>query len=270
MKRYPLTPLRAARTVLVFSAFALFWSVSFLLAWVVFPLLSLRTRDEVERIRRCQKLLVPCFRFFHGYMRALRLFDAHSEFEIPCAGYAGPLVLVSNHTTLVDVTVILSALPHTCCIVNPLYYNNPLIGRAARLAGFIEGRARAGDPSALEVAQKRLAQGFNVLVFPEGTRSPPGGLLPFHRGAFEIAKRAAVPIAPLFLRCTPSALTKGQPMSQLPPGAAVLTVDPQPLIDTSAFAGSSRDLCRVVQESYHSALVLKAAERTLPTAAPAP
>lgn len=252
-----MTPWRAARTVLVASAFALFWGVAFVLAWTVFPLLALIHRhDEVRRIRACQRILVPCFRFFHGYMRVLGLFDAHLEFELLPSEYTGPLVLVSNHTTLVDVTVLLTALPHTCCIVNPLYFNNPLIGRAARLSGFIEGRTRAGDASALDVAQKRLAQGFHVLVFPEGTRSPPGGLLPFHRGAFEIAKRAKVPIAPLFLRCEPSALTKGQPISQLPPVAAVLTVDPQPLIHTTDFPGTSRDLCQVVQKSYHSALVV--------------
>lgn len=249
-----MTPWRLIRTVLVASSFVLFWGVAFVLAWTVFPVVALLQRDEVTRIRTCQRMLVGCFRFFHGYMRFWNLFDAHLDFELP-RGDRGPVVLVSNHTTLVDVTVILTALPHTCCIVNPLYFNNPLIGRAARLAGFIEGRTRAGDATALEVAQKRLAQGFDVLVFPEGTRSPPGGLLPFHRGAFEIAKRAKVPIAPLFLRCTPSALTKGQPITQLPNGAAVLIVHPQPLIDTATFEGTSRDLCDAVHQTYHSALL---------------
>ena len=255
LPRYPMTPWRLLRTGLVASAFALFWSVAFVLAWLVFPLVALFQRDEVQRIRTCQSLLVGCFRFFHGYMRTLGLFDAHLHFQIPRGTYEGPLVVVSNHTTLVDVTVILAVRPHTCCIVNPLYFNNALIGRAARLAGFIEGRSRAGDVTALEVAQKRLAQGFDVLVFPEGTRSPPGGLLPFHRGAFEIAKRAKVPVAPLLLRCTPSALTKGLSITQLPPTAAVLTVEPQPLVPTESFAGSSRDLCEAVHKSYHSALL---------------
>lgn len=260
LRRYPMTPWRALRTVLVASAFALFWGVAFVLAWLVFPLVALVQRDEVKRIRRCQRMLVGCFRFFHGYMRALKLFDARLSFQVPRGNYTGPLVLVSNHTTLVDVTVILTVLPHTCCIVNPLYYNNPLIGRAARLAGFIEGRSRAGDKTAPEVAQKRLAQGFDVLVFPEGTRSPPGGLLPFHRGAFEIARRAKVPVAPLLLRCTPSALTKGQPISQLPPVPALLTVEPRPLVDTASFEGTSRDLCEAVHKTYHSALLTVAAD----------
>lgn len=255
LPRYPMTPWRICRTGLVASAFALFWGVAFVLAWFVFPVVALLQRDEVLRIRTCQRMLVGCFRFFHGYMRVLGLFDARLQFEIPRGSYEGPLVVVSNHTTLVDVTVILTVRPHTCCIVNPLYYNNALIGRAARLAGFIEGRTRAGDATALEVAQKRLAQGFDVLVFPEGTRSPPGGLLPFHRGAFEIAKRAKVPVAPLLLRCQPSALTKGLSITQLPPVAAVLRVEPQPLVHTQSFEGSSRDLCESVHKSYHSALL---------------
>lgn len=250
----PMTPKRALRTCLVASSFVLFWSVAFYQAWIGFPLKALFLRDEVQRIRACQRTLVSCFRFFHWYMRSLGLFDAQLRFDIPREGYQGPLVIVANHTTLVDVTAILTAYPHTCCIVNPIYYHNPLIGRAARLAGFIAGRARAGDSSAPATALERLEQGFNVLVFPEGTRSPPGGLLPFHRGAFEIAKRAKVPVAPLLLQCRPNALTKGQPISQLPAVVARLTVTPQPLVPTAEHTGTSRDLCEAVHKTYHAAL----------------
>lgn len=245
----PMTPRRLLRMLLILSAFALFWGVAFYQAWIGFPIKALLLRDEVQRIRACQRTLASCFRFFHGYMRVLGLFDAQLSFDLPT--HDGPLMIIANHTTLVDVTVIMAAQPHTCCIVNPLYFHNPLIGRAARLAGFI---APSREQPAPEIAQKRLAQGFNVLVFPEGTRSPPGGLLPFNRGAFEIAKRAKVPIAPLVLRCTPSALTKGQPISQLPAVAAKLTVEPQPLIPTVDYTGTSRDLCEAVHLAYHAVL----------------
>ena len=49
--------------------------------------------------------------------------------------------------------------------------------------------------------------GLDVLIFPEGTRSPFGsGLQPFHRGAFEVAARANVPVVLLKLTCSPPAL----------------------------------------------------------------
>lgn len=251
-KRVPLTPRRLLRIACIVSAFALFWGVAFFQAWIGFPLRALVHRDEVARIRSCQRSLARWFRYFHRYMRALGLFDAELDITLP--EHDGPVVIVANHVTLVDVTVILAALPHTCCIVNPLYYNNPLIGRAARLGGFLNGHAERGPQGTLALAQRRLDQGFNLLVFPEGTRSPPGGLLPFRRGAFEIAKRTQTPLVPLVLRCEPSALTKGQPITQLPNVIAKHTTQVLPLVSSADPDQSSRRLCEAVHQTYHRVL----------------
>ena len=169
-----------------------FWGGATVLAWSVLPLISLVVRDPVRRIRACQRVVSAAFRLFHTYMRVLGLFDARVFGAIPRSG-GGPVVLVANHTTLVDVTAILSRHPHTCCLARPNLVENFFVGPAARMCGFISaGKDVAGHAAALDKAAERLAQGFDVLVFPEGTRSPPGQLLPFHRGGFEIACRAKV------------------------------------------------------------------------------
>ena len=58
-------------------------------------------------------------------------------------------------------------------------------------------------------ALDRLAQSMPMLVFPEGTRSPAGGLRRFRRGPFEIACRANVPVVPVLIRCEPARAGKG-------------------------------------------------------------
>ena len=59
----------------------------------------------------------------------------------------------------------------------------------------------------VDAAGERLAQGYRLIIFPEGTRSPADRLHPFGRMAFEIAVRQNVPIVPLVITCEPRWLT---------------------------------------------------------------
>jgi 1-acyl-sn-glycerol-3-phosphate acyltransferase len=100
--------------------------------------------------------------------------------------------------------------------------------------------------------EDRLRMGFDVLVFPEGTRSPVGGALhAFHRGAFELARRANVPIVLLKLTCVPAALSKGLPIWKIPDHMAVLTIEPFATIDPAA---DSRAMSRAIEQRYRDLL----------------
>jgi 1-acyl-sn-glycerol-3-phosphate acyltransferase len=70
-----------------------------------------------------------------------------------------------------------------------------------------------------------LRGGESLFVFPEGTRSPDGNLLPFYRGAFRIAARNRVPIVPLLLVGTGDVLPKGR-FQIIPRHVRVRILDP--------------------------------------------
>jgi 1-acyl-sn-glycerol-3-phosphate acyltransferase len=217
---------RLWRTLKVVSAFFWFWLGAVFLAWTVFPLLALFGRDPQRRMRRAQTVITQAFRLFHGYMRTLRLIDRRMVAEIQRPERT-PVIFVANHTTLVDVTAIMSLLPHVCCLAKNAFASSRLFGQPFRLCGFIgSGVDLKSRALALRDAQARLNEGFDLLVFPEGTRSPPGGLLPFHRGAFILSCRTGAPIVPLLLQCTPSALTKDRPFFHQPESFAQLTIEP--------------------------------------------
>ena len=248
---------RAFRVVLVVSAFVWFWAGAVILAWTVLPLVALFSRDQRARIRRCQRIQSRAFQLFHAYMRVLTLLDARVTGTIARPEGGGPVVIVANHTTLVDVTAILSRFPHACCLTKPMYLRNPFIGRLLRLCGFISTETESlGGSTVIAKAIERLEQGFDVLVFPEGTRSPPGELLPFQLGAFEIACRAKVPLVPFLLQCTPSALTRDRPFWKQPDVVAVLTVQAQPPVDLAEIGYDSQELRTRVEARYRTALGL--------------
>jgi 1-acyl-sn-glycerol-3-phosphate acyltransferase len=244
---------RAVRTVTVVGAFAGFWGGAVLLAWAVLPVLALVSRQPR---RSCQRLVAWIFRnVFHGYLRAMRLVDARLVGEVP---KAGPVVFVANHTTLVDVTAIFSEVPNVACVAKGVYFSSPFVGRLLALCGFIGAGTRIEERAAVvDVAVRRLQEGSHVLVFPEGSRSPEGGVRRFQRGAFEIACRAKVPIVPLVLRCEPSALRKDQRVWQHPDTIARLTIEVDEPLEPAQFGFASRRMRTAVEELYKSRLGLE-------------
>jgi 1-acyl-sn-glycerol-3-phosphate acyltransferase len=247
-------PYRAWRTLAVGSCFAVFWSGAVLFAWVGLPILSLWPGTPAVKMRRAQRALRRCFDAFHLMMRVLWLYDRRT----PVASARprgtpprGPVVLVANHPTLCDVTSIVSLFSDVVCLARAEFAENVLMGRLLRICGFIPTGVHMIDESV-----ERLGMGFDVLVFPEGTRSPlDGGLQPFHRGAFEIARRARVPIVLLKLTCRPSALSKALPIWRHPDRMAILTVEPVETIEPDDNR-NSKTLCRDVERRYHELLGL--------------
>lgn len=113
---------------------------------------------------------------------------------------APPFLFMSNHSSGLDIPVLLAAMPLPFKFVAKReLFRIPLFGWAIKKAGYISiDRENPREAlKAIEEAVSKLAEGTSVLIFPEGTRSKDGHLLPFMKGAFSLAARAGAPIIPL-------------------------------------------------------------------------
>ena len=121
-----------------------------------------------------------------------------------------PYVVVSNHESFADILLI-SHLPWEMKWLSKAeLFRIPIMGWMMWLAGDIPVK-RGFGPSAVEAMErcrKTLRQRVSVMIFPEGTRSKTAELLPFKDGAFRLAVEAGVPILPLALSGTGTALPK--------------------------------------------------------------
>lgn len=121
-----------------------------------------------------------------------------------------PYVVVSNHESFADILLI-SHLPWEMkWLAKAEIMRIPLMGWDMWLSGDVpvmRGTARSAI-EAMRRCQEVLKRKVSVIIFPEGTRSPTGDMLPFKDGAFRLAIDAGVPILPLAVSGTRTALKK--------------------------------------------------------------
>lgn len=124
--------------------------------------------------------------------------------------WRGPAVLAANHASLIDILVLFQLFRPFKWVSKIENFKLPFIGWNMRLNGYVP--LRRGDKASiiemLERCSGLLKKGSPVLFFPEGTRSQDGKLRPFKDGAFKLARDHAVPLIPIAVHGTGSALPK--------------------------------------------------------------
>jgi 1-acyl-sn-glycerol-3-phosphate acyltransferase len=109
----------------------------------------------------------------------------------------GPVVYMSNHQGNFDIPVLFAGLPvQFRWLAKAELFRIPLCGVTMRVAGHIpvERKDRRLAIESMNLAAQRVADGASIMIFPEGTRSPNGKLLPFKKGGFVLALQAQAPI----------------------------------------------------------------------------
>jgi len=126
-----------------------------------------------------------------------------------------PAVYCANHTSNVEPPLVFAALrrlvPKLAILYKAELRSLPILNIGFDLVGFIpvDRGNREQTSRALEKAVARLNGGASFFVFPEGTRSRTGELLPFRKGAFHMAMRAGAPIVPIAISGARDAMRKG-------------------------------------------------------------
>ncbi len=120
-------------------------------------------------------------------------------------------LFVSNHVSNLDPAALFAALPRLAVILKKELRAIPLLGYVMAMGSFIyvDRRDRASRKAAMEQAVRALKDGVSLLVFPEGTRSLDGQLLPFRPGPFSMAIQAGRPIVPITVHGARELMPKG-------------------------------------------------------------
>lgn len=194
---------RRARSALAGIFFVGYGLGSLLIGLLLFPPLALFGAHHAMRslVRASWRLLV-----WGGRATGLFRIEIQPE-DRACLAAAHGRVVVANHPTLIDIVVLTVMLPEATAIAKAAARGNFFY------AAIVKGIFLVNDDPmhVLEESERLLRAGVNIVVFPQGTRTPVGEQRPFHRGAAQIALHAAAPILPVTITCNSPVLAKNQP-----------------------------------------------------------
>ncbi|MGH9435097.1 MAG: lysophospholipid acyltransferase family protein [Terriglobia bacterium] len=133
------------------------------------------------------------------------------------------VVFMANHQSNCDPPAIIGLLPPVLMLAKEEFFRVPILGQGMRLGGFIpiDRKSREKAFQAIDRAAEALGAGHSFLVFPEGTRSEDGRLLPFKKGIFIMAVKAGAPIVPISISGSRKIMPKGKVM--ITPGEVCVT-----------------------------------------------
>jgi 1-acyl-sn-glycerol-3-phosphate acyltransferase len=139
----------------------------------------------------------------------------------------GPVIFAANHASHIDTPLLLTTLPvefrHRTVVAAASDYFFDRTWKsvlwAFSLAAIPIERSKVNRKSA-DTAAALLEDGWNLVIFPEGGRSPDGWTQPFRGGAAYLARRTGRPVVPVYLHGTRHVLPKKSDDAGLAPGGS--------------------------------------------------
>lgn len=227
----------------------IFWASIVLSSIVLFPIavvIALVTAP-FDRRRRALHLFTCFWASLYSWLNPAWRVDVLGRENVrPDVAY----VMVANHLSFLDILVLFRLMRHFKWVSKIEMFKIPAIGWNMWLNRYVP--LKRGDKQSiaqmLATCRERLAEGSSLMIFPEGTRSRDGKLQKFKTGAFQLALEAHVPILPIVVSGTSTALPKHGFVLR---GRHRIGIRVLPEIPYESFAGLSVDeLTARVRELY--------------------
>jgi 1-acyl-sn-glycerol-3-phosphate acyltransferase len=221
----------------------LFWGLSIFIAGPLLLLYALVTGSVWPLYRIATLLGITGVR-----LAGMKIVEVGKENIEPGQNY----IFMSNHASNLDPPAEIPIIPGRCSVlVKKELFRTPILGTGMKMAKLVPVD-RSNRESAIESVREAVAvlrEGLHMFVYPEGTRSPDGKLLPFKKGPFHLAMESGVPVIPMTILGTYEAWPKHR--YSLRPGTIRIIYHPA----ISPHDYSDRDeLMKVVREAIASAL----------------
>ena len=165
---------------------------------------------------------------------------------------AGTYIFMSNHVSNLDPPLLVPKIPRrTSVLAKKEIWRIPILGKALDLAEIVpvERSNREAAINSIRRAGEVMRHHINMTIFPEGTRSPDGRLMPFKKGPFHLAAETGFSIVPVTILGTYEMMPKGT--SLIRGGTATLVFHAP--IDPKQFA-SREELVQATWNAINSAL----------------
>lgn len=159
-----------------------------------------------------------------------------------------PAILIANHASFVDLMMLIGSSSKLLLVTNDWVWNSPLFGSFIRYVEYIH--AKDDTSWDLEKIQKKVDEGFSILIFPEGTRTIDGRMGRFKKGAFYLAEQLNLDILPVVIHGLHHVLRKGDFSVQY--GRVTLKYLNRITPDSTEFGTGYRERTKAISKHFRS------------------
>jgi 1-acyl-sn-glycerol-3-phosphate acyltransferase len=166
------------------------------------------------------------------------------------ATFSRASVIIANHSSFLDILLTTSIHHKVILLTNEWVWKSPVFGAVVRMADYYP--VEDGAEESINRLKDRVAEGYSVVIFPEGTRSGDGRIHRFHKGAFFLAEQLSLPIQPLLIHGASLGVKKGEiylndtklTLKYLPP------IEPEDTQFGTGYAERTKKISKYFKEEY--------------------
>lgn len=162
--------------------------------------------------------------------------------------FSKPSVIIANHHSFVDILLLLGIHHKTVMVTNDWVYNSPFFGKIVQFADFI--LSSDGIDTQINKINNLIADGYSIIIYPEGTRAPDFKLGRFKKGAFFLAEQFKLDIQPIVLHGTSYVMPKTDGFAIKMGGEMVLKFLPRITYDDSSFGTGFGERTKLISKYF--------------------
>ena len=198
--------IRIIRGFLCVICFAIFGAGALGLGGIIFPIMLFVCRKPAVQRRILSQSIHKSWRFFVWLMTMMRLISVRGV-DARQMEKLHDKIIIANHPSLIDVVILISLVPRCVCVVKKSLFHNIFIKRVIR---HIYLSNDMGLEEFMERGTEFLESGYNIVIFPEGTRTVANRKIMLHRGFAYLHLKSGRPILPIHIDNMPPILGKMQ------------------------------------------------------------
>lgn len=157
-----------------------------------------------------------------------------------------PAVIVANHQSHIDLPLVMMLHPKLLILTNDWVWNNPFYGFVVKFADYypVSNDVEKG----MDLMRARVAEGYSILIFPEGTRSENGKIQRFHKGAFYLAEKLGIDILPIQIHGANDCMTKTE--NFLKNGSVTVSILPRISVNDQSYGATYQERTKSISRYF--------------------
>ena len=160
--------------------------------------------------------------------------------------FSKPAIILANHQSHIDLPLLMMQSPKFIILTTKWVWNNPAYGFYIRYLNFYP--VTQGYEPLIDKLKKKVEEGFSILVFPEGTRSPDHKIHRFHKGAFLLAEKLNLDIVPIIIHGAGDCMNKGE--NHLKRGSVTIKIYPRIKSEDSSIGSDYHERTKTLLKFY--------------------